>query len=106
MPELHGIDVSHNNLLNQGKIDWHAVATLAAYALLLMAEGFAAWRPDHARRTLVLALVIFFFVAVDRVDKVSATDVASARPRGAFITAGAMVVLALAGLAIAIGMKK
>ena len=27
MPALHGIDVSHHNLLNQGPIDWNAVAT-------------------------------------------------------------------------------
>ncbi len=29
MPDLHGIDVSHNNLLNGGPIDWNAVATTA-----------------------------------------------------------------------------
>jgi GH25 family lysozyme M1 (1,4-beta-N-acetylmuramidase) len=27
MPALHGIDVSHNNLFNNGPIDWNAVAT-------------------------------------------------------------------------------
>ena len=38
MPDLHGIDVSHNNLLNQGPIDWNAVATTAPALQFVMAR--------------------------------------------------------------------
>jgi len=38
MPELHGIDVSHNNLLNQGPIDWSAVATTTPALRFVMAR--------------------------------------------------------------------
>lgn len=70
----------------------------AVVTLLLIAEAVAATWPVPARRVwLPASLAGFGLIAVERVREVTVTDVASARPLGAFLTAGAMIVVALAG---------
>ena len=72
-----------------------AVLTLA---LLLIAETYATLYPVPARRfALPGAVALFGLLAVVRVREVTVTTVSSARPLGAFLTAGAMVVLAFSG---------
>ena len=70
-----------------------------AVMLLLIAEAVASSWPVPARRiAFPLSLATFGIAAFARVAATySASDVSSARPLGAFLTAGAMVVLALAG---------
>jgi transglutaminase-like putative cysteine protease len=74
-------------------------ATALAVALLLIAEGVAVSWPVPARRiAFPLSLVAFGFAAFERIAaSYSTVEVSDARPLGAFLTAGAMVVLALAG---------
>lgn len=73
-------------------------ATVVAFTMLLIAEAYATLYPVPARRfALPGAVVLFGVLAVERVREATVTSVSSARPLGAFLTAGAMVVLALAG---------
>jgi hypothetical protein len=69
---------------------------VAVLVLLLLAEVAAARWPDPVRRIgMPLSWVAFGFLLVGRVqNELSATDVSTVRPLGAFLTACAMVVLA------------
>jgi hypothetical protein len=73
-------------------------AAAVTLTLLLIAETYATLYPVPARKfALPGAVVLFGVLAVERVREVTVTSVSSARPLGAFLTAGAMVVLAFAG---------
>lgn len=51
MPALHGIDVSHHNLLNQGPIDWSAVATTQPALEFVIARMSHGNKSDDSMRT-------------------------------------------------------
>lgn len=50
MPALHGIDVSHNNLLDNGPIDWATVATTSPALTFVMARMSHGGRNDDNLR--------------------------------------------------------
>jgi hypothetical protein len=71
---------------------------LLTLALLLIAETYAMLYPAPARRfALPGAVALFGVLTIVRVREVMVTTVSSARPLGAFLTAGAMVVVAFSG---------
>jgi GH25 family lysozyme M1 (1,4-beta-N-acetylmuramidase) len=51
MPALHGIDVSHHNLFNQGPIDWSAVATTQPALEFVIARMSHGNKSDDSMRT-------------------------------------------------------
>jgi hypothetical protein len=73
-------------------------APVLTLALLLIAETYATLCPVPARRFgLPGAVALFGVLAIVRVREETVTTVSSARPLGAFLTAGAMVVVAFSG---------